>query len=162
MFENSTTPRSELKDLFRAHAEETRHQIANLERCFELLGEKINDAPSPTTKGLAKEGKAAIAKTDARIVDAVLLAAGLERWPPASELQRRSRSQREAQGGHSAVVERRLRRDRQLTIPRRANRSALNPTYTSFSGGHYVVRTLTMPKKDLDETADSHESERKG
>jgi ferritin-like metal-binding protein YciE len=74
----STTPRSELKDLFSVHAEETRQQIANLERCFELLGEQVNDAPSPTTKGLAKEGKATIAKTDDSIVDAVLLAAGLE------------------------------------------------------------------------------------
>jgi ferritin-like metal-binding protein YciE len=73
-----TTPRPELKELFHAHAEETRQQIANLEKCFELLGESVNDAPSPTTKGLAKEGKASIAKTDDSIVDAVLLAGGLE------------------------------------------------------------------------------------
>lgn len=74
----ATSPRPELKQLFRAHAEETRHQISNLERCFALLGEDVNDAPSPTTKGLAKEGKSSIAKTDDSIVDAVLLAGALE------------------------------------------------------------------------------------
>jgi ferritin-like metal-binding protein YciE len=74
----ATTPRPELKELFHVHAEETRQQIANLEQCFALLGEEISDSPSPTTKGLAKEGKASIAKTDASIVDAVLLAGGLE------------------------------------------------------------------------------------
>lgn len=70
--------RSELKELFREHAEETRHQIANLERCFELLGEEVNDSPSPTTKGLAKEGTSTIRKTDPSIVDSVVLAGGLE------------------------------------------------------------------------------------
>lgn len=74
----SATRRPELKELFEDHAAETRQQIANLEKCFELLGEEIKEFPSPTTKGLAKESKASIAKTDARIVDAVLLAGGLE------------------------------------------------------------------------------------
>ncbi|MGO4104672.1 ferritin-like domain-containing protein [Leifsonia sp. YAF41] len=74
----TTTPRVRLKELFNTHAAETRHQIENLERCFALLGEEINDFPSPTTKGLAKEGKASIAKTEPSIVDAVLLAGGLE------------------------------------------------------------------------------------
>lgn len=74
----ATTPRPELRELFNSHAEETRQQIANIERCFELLGEEVNDAPSPTTKGLAKEGKASISKTDPAIVDAVLLTGGLE------------------------------------------------------------------------------------
>lgn len=70
--------RAELKTLFREHAEETRHQIANVEKCFELLGEPIDDSPSPTTKGLAKEGKSTIKKTDDSIVDAVILAGALE------------------------------------------------------------------------------------
>jgi len=74
----STTPRPELRELFNSHAEETRQQIANLEQCFELLGEQVNDSPSPATKGLAKEGKSTISKTNSSIVDAVLLAAGLE------------------------------------------------------------------------------------
>jgi len=70
--------RPELKELFRAHADETRQQIANIEQCFQLLGEPVNDSPSPTTKGLAKEGKAAIKKTDVSVVDAVILAGALE------------------------------------------------------------------------------------
>lgn len=74
----ATTTRTELKELFHSHADETRDQIANIERCFALLGEDVNDSPSPTTKGLAKEGAASIAKTDPSIVDAVLLAGGLE------------------------------------------------------------------------------------
>lgn len=74
----ATTSRPELKQLFNAHAEETRQQIRNIEKSFELLGEEINESPSPTTKGLAKEGAAAIKKTDASIVDAILLSGALE------------------------------------------------------------------------------------
>jgi ferritin-like metal-binding protein YciE len=73
-----TTPRPELKSLFHAHDTETRRQLANLERCFTLLGERPEYHPSPATKGLAKELRAAIAKTDSAIVDAVLLAAAIE------------------------------------------------------------------------------------
>jgi ferritin-like metal-binding protein YciE len=73
-----TTPRPQLKELFRLHATETRQQIENIKQCFALLGEEVNDSPSPTTKGLAKEAAASIAKTDSSIVDAVLLAGGLE------------------------------------------------------------------------------------
>jgi ferritin-like metal-binding protein YciE len=73
-----TTPRPDLKQLFELHAAETRQQIENLKQCFALLGEEVNDSPSPTTKGLAKEAAASISKTDSSIVDAVLLAGGLE------------------------------------------------------------------------------------
>lgn len=75
--ENAAT-REELKGLFHEHAEETRQQIANLEKCFELLGEDVNDSPSPATKGLAKEGRSFIGKTDDSLVDAVVLAGALE------------------------------------------------------------------------------------
>jgi ferritin-like metal-binding protein YciE len=74
----ATTSRPELKQLFSEHAEETRQQIRNIEKSFELLGEEVNESPSPTTKGLAKEGNAAIKKTDASIVDAILLSGALE------------------------------------------------------------------------------------
>jgi ferritin-like metal-binding protein YciE len=73
-----TAMRSELKTLFREHGEETRQQIENLKRCFELLGEDVNDSPSPTTKGLAKESRSSTAKTDESLVDAVVLAGALE------------------------------------------------------------------------------------
>lgn len=75
---SATTQRPELKALFGDHAAETRHQIANIEKAFALLGEDVNESPSPTTKGLAKEGAATIKKTDPSIVDAVLLSGGLE------------------------------------------------------------------------------------
>jgi ferritin-like metal-binding protein YciE len=68
----------EMKELFRGHAEETRQQIENIEKSFALLGESVSDAPSPTTKGLAKEAKASLAKTDSSIADAVILAGALE------------------------------------------------------------------------------------
>src|SRR6195952_5034238 len=74
----ATTPRPELKQLFESHAAETRQQIENIKQCFALLNEEVNDSPSPTTKGLAKEAAASISKTDSTIVDAVLLAGGLE------------------------------------------------------------------------------------
>lgn len=70
--------RAELKTLFREHANETRQQIANLEQCFSLLGEPVNESPSPTTKGLAKEGKSTIRKTEGKLIDGVVLAGALE------------------------------------------------------------------------------------
>ncbi|MGI8868802.1 MAG: ferritin-like domain-containing protein [Mycobacteriales bacterium] len=70
--------RPELKTIFREHAEETRQQIANIERAFEVLGEEVDDSPSPTTKGLAKEGQSTIRKTDDSVVDAVILAGAAE------------------------------------------------------------------------------------
>src|ERR1700712_1255327 len=74
----AATSRPELKQLFSEHAEETRQQIRNIEKSFELLGEEVNESPSPTTKGLAKEGNASIKKTDPTIVDAILLSGALE------------------------------------------------------------------------------------
>jgi len=70
--------RPELKTMFREQAAVTRQQAANIEQSFALLGEKVDDSPSPVTKGLAAEGKAAIRKTDDAIVDAVILAGALE------------------------------------------------------------------------------------
>lgn len=70
--------RPELKAMFKEHAAETRQQISNIERCFDLLGEPVDDSPSPTTKGLAKEGKSTIKMTDVSVVDAVILAGALE------------------------------------------------------------------------------------
>lgn len=73
-----TAIRSDLRDLFREHAHETRQQIENLRQCFAMLGMEENQAPSPTTKGLAKEAKSFISKTDDTLVDAVVLTGALE------------------------------------------------------------------------------------
>lgn len=70
--------RSELRELLHEHAHETRQQIEFLQRCFSTLGVDVHQTPSPTSKGLAKESKAFIAKTDSTLVDAVILAGVLE------------------------------------------------------------------------------------
>ena len=73
----SAAQSKEIKQLFSHHAEETKQQIANLEKCFSTLGLDVNDSPSPTTKGLAKEGSSLVAKTDPALLDTVVLAAAL-------------------------------------------------------------------------------------
>ena len=70
--------RPEIKEMFRVTADRTRQQITNIEESFALLGEEVDDSPSPVTKGLAQEGKSTIRKTDTSIVDAVVLAGALE------------------------------------------------------------------------------------
>jgi ferritin-like metal-binding protein YciE len=70
--------RDDLREMFNHHAEETREQIANLEQCFSILGKPVDNSPSPTTKGLAKEASSLLRKTDASLVDQVALSGGLE------------------------------------------------------------------------------------
>jgi ferritin-like metal-binding protein YciE len=70
--------RPEIKQMFRDHAAETEQQIANIEKSFALLGLEVNDQPSPVTKGLAKEGKSALGKTDPKLADALVLSGALE------------------------------------------------------------------------------------
>ncbi len=70
--------RDEIKHALRAHRDETRQHVANVERCFELLGEEVDDSPCPVIDAMAKEGKATIKKTDDSLVDAVVLAAAAE------------------------------------------------------------------------------------
>jgi ferritin-like metal-binding protein YciE len=63
-----------LKQLFQHHQEETRQQIANLERVFSVFGWDVEDSPCPAIKAIEKEGKANIKKTDDSIVDSIILA----------------------------------------------------------------------------------------
>jgi ferritin-like metal-binding protein YciE len=67
----------EAKKLFSHHQEETKEQIANLEKALQLIGSGPDRSPSPTTKGLMKEGTSLIAKTDKSLVDDVAFAAAL-------------------------------------------------------------------------------------
>lgn len=69
--------RNDLKQMFAHHAEETRQQIANVERCFTILGQKPDDSPSPTTEGLAKEARSLIRKSDPTLIDSVAVSGGL-------------------------------------------------------------------------------------
>lgn len=70
--------RDDIKRAFRAHRDETRQHVANLEQCFTLLGEEVDDSPCPVIEALAKEGTATIKKTDDSLVDAVVLSAATE------------------------------------------------------------------------------------
>lgn len=72
------TEREELRQLFRAHAEETRQHVRNVEECFRLLGEEPDDSPCPVIQALEKDGSAAMKKTEDSIVDAVILAGATE------------------------------------------------------------------------------------
>ncbi|WP_425953996.1 ferritin-like domain-containing protein [Xylanimonas sp. McL0601] len=70
--------RDDVRQIFAHHEVETRGQIANVERCFDLLGKEIDDAPSPTTRGLAEEANALLRKADPTLCDQVALGEGLE------------------------------------------------------------------------------------
>ncbi len=70
--------RADIKRALREHREETKGHVENIEQCFQLLGEEVDDSPCPTIEAMAKEGKATIKKTDDTLVDAVILAAATE------------------------------------------------------------------------------------
>jgi len=68
----------ELKQLFHHHADETEHQLRNIEQAFAALGVEPDDSPCPTIKAMDKEGKANIKMADDRMVDAVILSSAAE------------------------------------------------------------------------------------
>jgi ferritin-like metal-binding protein YciE len=68
----------ELASLFRHHQDETREQIANLEKAFAALGWEVDDSPCPAIEGIEKEGKATVKKADDAVVDDVLLSGAAE------------------------------------------------------------------------------------
>ena len=70
--------RDEIKRALREHREQTRQHVINIEQCFQLLGEEVDDSPCPVVEAMAKDGKATIKKTDDSLVDAVVLAAATE------------------------------------------------------------------------------------
>lgn len=70
--------RSDVGELFHEQAQETQQRIGNVRQCFAMMGSEAHQTPSPASKGLAKETKAFVAKTDSSIVDAVVLAGALE------------------------------------------------------------------------------------
>lgn len=72
----------EVKEMFRHHADETKEQIENLHRVFELLELKDTTAPSPTTKGISKQAESLIGKSSKKLRNQVVLscALGNEHW----------------------------------------------------------------------------------
>lgn len=69
--------KEEIRHLFEHHAQETRGQIEKLEQVFTILGIEDDKEPSPTTKGLAKEGESLLRKSDDALHDNVAVSAGL-------------------------------------------------------------------------------------
>jgi ferritin-like metal-binding protein YciE len=67
-----------LKQQLHHHAQETQQQIRNIEQAFSVLGEEPEDEPCPAIKGIEKEAKASIKKTDDELVDAVILSGAAE------------------------------------------------------------------------------------
>ena len=68
---------AEIKKLFRHHADETKQQIKNLRTVFELLEIPESSAPSPSTKGISKQAKSALARSTAKLHDQAALSAAL-------------------------------------------------------------------------------------
>jgi ferritin-like metal-binding protein YciE len=58
-----------LASLFRHHQDETREQIANLEKAFAALGWEVDDSPCPAIEAIEKEAKATVKKADDAVVD---------------------------------------------------------------------------------------------
>jgi ferritin-like metal-binding protein YciE len=70
--------REEIKTALREHRDQTRQHVANVEQCFRLLGEEVDDSPCPTIEAMTKEAKATLKKTDDALADIVVLAAAGE------------------------------------------------------------------------------------
>lgn len=73
----SAAQSSEVKKLFRHHADETREQMENLSSVFALLEIPESSAASPSTKGISKQAASLIARSAANLRDRVTLASAL-------------------------------------------------------------------------------------
>lgn len=68
---------TKVKKLFAHHADETRDQITNLEKVFDLLGVVKSTAPSPATTGIKKQASALLEKADPALHDQIALMSAL-------------------------------------------------------------------------------------
>lgn len=68
---------ADVKKLFRHHQDETKEQIENLRRVFDLLEIPASTAPSPSTKGISKQAQSLIGKSAPALRDQVTLASAL-------------------------------------------------------------------------------------
>lgn len=73
----SAAQSSDVKKLFRHHADETREQMQNLGAVFRLLELPESSAPSPSTKGISKQAASLLARSAAPLRDRVALASAL-------------------------------------------------------------------------------------
>ncbi len=68
---------AEITKLFAHHAGETKEQIENLHKVFELLEITGSPAPSPSTKGISRQAGSLIEKSAAKLHDQVVLSCAL-------------------------------------------------------------------------------------
>lgn len=68
---------TDVTKLFTHHADETREQIENLNRVFQLLELPASSAASPSTKGISRQAESLIRRSDASLHDRITLAAAL-------------------------------------------------------------------------------------
>lgn len=73
----SAAKSAEIKKMFRHHADETKEQIENLHKVFQLLGMKDSTAPSPSTKGISKQAQSLIGRSATKLRDQVALTCAL-------------------------------------------------------------------------------------
>jgi ferritin-like metal-binding protein YciE len=69
---------AQLERNLRQHHLETQRHVQNLKRCFEALGEPIDEKPCPAIEGLEKEGKQMISQVSDDLVDSVILSGVIE------------------------------------------------------------------------------------
>ena len=68
---------AKVKKMFSHHADETKEQIENLKKVFDLLDLKQTTAPSPSTKGISKQAESLIQRAAPSLQDQVVLASAL-------------------------------------------------------------------------------------
>ncbi len=73
----SAAKSAEVKKMFTHHQDETKEQIDNLHRVFELLEFEPTTAPSPSTKGISKQAGSLIKKSATSLRDRVVLSSAL-------------------------------------------------------------------------------------
>lgn len=66
-----------MQELFRHHAEETREQIDNLRKVFDLFEFPVSTAGSPATKGISSQAHSLIERTSKPLLDQVTLTCAL-------------------------------------------------------------------------------------
>jgi ferritin-like metal-binding protein YciE len=69
---------AQLERSLRQHHQETQRHVQNLKRCFEALGEPIDEKPCPAIEGFEKEGKQMISQVSDGLVDSVILSGVIE------------------------------------------------------------------------------------
>src|SRR5579862_2181817 len=72
------TLREEIRHPLAVNRAETLQHIANIEQCFTLLDEPVDDAPCGVIEALASESKTMIKKSDDSLPDVLILAATSE------------------------------------------------------------------------------------